>query len=189
MRLVWILPLLCVLSLPVFVTRVEGFTRVPCATPLSSYKGVSARSNQSDPFGSCAGKSQYGLRFQCVEYVRRFYHLIKGIETREGMTGDKWNGDASTYFQTANEKGLDAFSNGGSVPPQADDIITFQGGLYGHVAVITVVTNEYIEFIEQNLSRTGTGRLAYDAATHRVANRDVPGGKLTLKGWLRPRFN
>ncbi|MFQ5596664.1 MAG: CHAP domain-containing protein [Nitrospiria bacterium] len=155
----------------------------PCATTLASYKGVPARSNQGYPYGSCDGTSVYGLRYQCVEYVRRFYHVVKGIETRENA----WRrSHADTFFRTADEKGLKAFENGGPAPPLPDDILTFQGGMYGHVAVITAVTDEYIEFIEQNLSRSGTGRLAYNAVTHRVADRDVPGGKLISEGWLRP---
>jgi CHAP domain len=157
----------------------------PCGAVLTSYKGVPARSNQDYSYGSCGGQSAYGLRYQCVEYVRRFYHLVKGIETRERMTKKPWE-HANTFFKTAAEKGLDAFQNGGPVPPLPDDILAFLGGPYGHVAIITAVTNDHIEFIEQNFSPTGTDRLDYNPVTHRVADRAVPGGMLILEGWLRP---
>jgi hypothetical protein len=166
------------------IARVEA---LPCATPLASYKGVAARSNEDYPYDSCDGQSSYGLKYQCVEYVRRFYHLIKGLETRYGMPGRGWDGNANTYFESAGEKGLEALENGGLTPPLPDDIITFQGGAHGHVAIITAVTDTHIEFIEQNFSRTGTGLLAYDPLTHRVADRHVRGGALTVEGWLRPR--
>lgn len=179
---IFLIFLLIALPLIGFVAKVESFMGAPCATTLASYKGVPARSNQGYPYGSCDGTSVYGLRYQCVEYARRFYHMAKGIETRQ----DSWRGNASTFFRTAEEKGLKAFKNGGSVPPLPDDIITFQGGMHGHVAVITTVTDEYIEFIEQNLSRSGIGRLAYNSLTHQVADRDVHGGKLISEGWLRP---
>ncbi len=159
----------------------------PCATPLASYKGVPARSNEDYPYDSCDGPSAYGLKYQCVEYVRRFYHLIKGVETREGMPGRGWDGNADTYFKTAGEKGLDALKNGGPAPPLPDDIVTFKGGTHGHVGIITAVTDDHIEFIEQNFSSSGTGVLAYNPRTHRVADRHVRGGRLTVEGWLRPQ--
>jgi surface antigen len=160
-------------------------TIVPCGTILASYKGIPARSNQNYPYGSCAGRSVYGLRYQCVEYVRRFYHLVKGIELGEGTMAGNWE-HAGSLFDDAAEKGLDAFKNGGPVSPRPDDIIVFQGGPYGHVAIVTEVADDHIEFIEQNFSPTGIDRLAYDPLTHRVADRIVPGGKFIMKGWLRP---
>jgi len=166
------------------ISRVEA---KPCATPLASYKGVSARSNENYPYDSCDGPSAYGLKYQCVEYVRRFYHLVKGIETRDGMPGRGWDGNANAYYSSAGEMGLEALVNGGPTPPLPDDIITFEGGVHGHVAIITDVTDAHIEFIEQNFSPSGTGLVAYDPVTHRVADRQVRGNTLAVKGWLRPR--
>jgi len=165
----------------------ESIETAPCGTVLASYAGVAARSNLANPDDSCGGRATYGLQYQCVEYVRRFYHLVKGMETREGMMDRRWNGNANTYFKTAAEKGLDAFENGGSVRPKPEDILTFQGGPYGHVAIITVVADDHIEFIEQNFSTTGTGRLAYNPLTNRVENRRVGGELFTVEGWLRPQ--
>lgn len=161
----------------------------PCASTLASYKGVPARSNGLYPYGSCQGQSSYGLQYQCVEYVRRFYHLVMGIETRQGIAGKSWEGDAKVYFKTAKARGLNAFKNGGSTAPRPDDIIIFKGGPYGHVAIITAVKDGYIELIQQNFSRYGTGILPYDADTHIVTGPKVPGGRLVPEGWLRPRSN
>jgi len=169
-----------------FVSTGGSSEVVPCATILTLYKGVPARSNENHPYDSCDGRSAYGLQYQCVEYVRRFYHLVKGVETREGTLEKRWNGNANTYFKTAAAKGLDAFKNGGPTPPLPDDILVFQGGPHGHVAIVTAVTDDHIEFIEQNFSPSGAGRLAYNPATHWVANRAVSGGILLLEGWLRP---
>lgn len=158
-----------------------------CGTTLASFAGVPARSNLTNPDDSCGGRATYGLQYQCVEYVRRFYHLVKGIETREGMMNKRWNGNANTFFRTAAEKELDAFENGGSVPPRPEDILTFQGGPYGHVAIITLVADDHIEFVEQNFSPTGTGRLAYNPLTNRVENRRSGGEIFKVEGWLRPQ--
>lgn len=176
---------LLTVSMVGFVSTGGSAEVAPCATILTLYKGVAARSNENHPYESCDGRSAYGLQYQCVEYVRRFYHLVKGIDTREGTLKKRWNDNANTYFKTAAEKGLDAFKNGGPTPPLPDDILAFQGGLYGHVAIVTAVTDDHIEFIEQNSSPNGTGRLAYNPTTHRAANRAVPGGVLLLEGWLR----
>jgi hypothetical protein len=184
-RSIWMFSMLS-LSLVGMVSTAISLEGAPCGTVLASYKGISAQSNKNYSWGSCGGRSVYGLQYQCVEYVRRFYHLVKGIETREGITEKQWEGDGNTYFKTAAEKGLDAFKNGGSDPPLPDDILTFQGGLWGHVAIITAVSDDHIEFIEQNISPTGTDRLAYNPITHRVANRNLRGGKLISEGWLRP---
>ena len=176
---------LLILSLGGRVPVAAGFEAVPCGTILASYKGVPARSNQNYPYSSCAGQSEYGLRYQCVEYVRRFYHLVKGIETREGRMREKWE-HANSFFKTASEKGLDAFENGGGVAPFPDDVLAFQGGPYGHVAIVTAVTDDHIDIIEQNFSSAGTARLAYNPTTNWVSDRSVPGGSMVLEGWLRP---
>ncbi len=159
----------------------------PCGTTLATHAGVPARSNIMSPDESCGGRATYGLQYQCVEYVRRFYHLVKGIETREGMMDRRWNGNANTYFKTAAQKDLDAFENGGLVAPRPDDILAFQGGPYGHVAIITRVTDTHIEFVEQNFSPSGTGRLAYNPVTNRVEHRKAGGDRFIVEGWLRPQ--
>ena len=172
-----LLSLLIVLILSVMPASGANSVGTPCASTLASYKGVPARSNGVYPYGSCRGDSAYGLQYQCVEYVRRFYHRVKGIETRNGMAGNLWDGDAKDYFETAKAKGLNAFKNGGLTAPLPDDIIIFKGGLYGHVAIITSVADGYIEVIQQNFSQHGTGILPYDSATHIVTGRKAcPGG-------------
>lgn len=167
----------------------ESVEVAPCGTVLSAYgtPGVMAMSNQGNPDESCHGWGTYGLQYQCVEYVRRFYYLVKGIETREGKMQRRWNGNANTYFKTASQKGLDAFENGGNIRPEPEDILTFAGGPYGHVAIITAVLPDRIEFIEQNFSPTGTGSLPYNPVTNHVENRVTPGETFVVEGWLRPQ--
>jgi surface antigen len=181
--------------LPVLFTLMAGTLApawssgmAPCGTALSLFgtPSVPAYSNLADPHESCDGWGTYGLQYQCVEYVRRFYFLVKGMETREGKMDRRWNGNASTYFKTASQKGLDAFENGGVVPPQPEDIITFAGGPYGHVAIITAVLLDRVEFIEQNFSLSGTGTLPYNPVTHYVDNRVVSSETFVVEGWLRP---
>jgi len=86
--------------------------------------------------------SGYGKKWQCVEYVNRFYGEVYQLKI-EG-------GDARYYFERATLKGLLAFPNGGAVPPQPGDIICSQGPPYGHVAVVRCVGPEGVHIIQQN---------------------------------------
>lgn len=134
-----------------------------CGQQLSAnaiYKGVPALSNDGAQTTEkdCAVPpiGIYGDQYQCVEYVKRFYSVALGVDT------SGWTGNANTYYQTAQIKGLQAFANGGSTPPHPDDIIVFEGGAAGHVAVVTGTTQTQVQIIEQNWSFTGTAILALD---------------------------
>jgi len=134
-----------------------------------------------DTYINCNCQSWAGtgkdLQYQCVEYVKRFYLEIMKMDT------GKWAGNANTYYNTASEKGLDAYENGGSTPPQPSDILTFSGGEhgYGHVAVIMEVGDDYVKIIEQNWRR--------DSAIHFLTKEgntiQKTRGSYTVQGWLR----
>lgn len=104
--------------------------------------------------GSPSVRGRFGLEFQCVELVNRFY--AKRLEYRN-LSG---TGDADSYFWNAATKGLKAYENGGPEPPQKYDLLIFDGGNGdgdpGHVAlIIEVDLNSQIVFVQQN-SRKGT---------------------------------
>jgi surface antigen len=163
-----------------------GLAQAPqCGQVLATYKGVPAFSNNGDQWTgeSCAGRGTDGLQYQCVEYVRRFYATVFGVNTK--VTA--WNGDASIYYNTAAERGLAGFPNGGTVPPQPDDIVVFQGGKYGHVAVVTEVEATRIHIVEQNWSLSGTFSLALTVSSGRYAVSQR--GRYRVVGWLRRSCN
>jgi len=157
----------------------------PCGSVLATYRGVTTQSNGQDQFtdNSCLGRGIYGLQFQCVEYVKRFYSQALSVDTSQ------WSGDAIDYFATASDKGLIAFSNGGGVAPAADDILVFDSsGTLGHVAIVTSVTADAVTFIEQNWSYTGVASLTlnYQNGTYTIADRITgKGRKFHVLGWLR----
>lgn len=97
------------------------------------------------------GKSsdgKYGREFQCVEFVNRF--LVS-----QGHGNLKKTGHADSYFWKAREKGLIAFPNNQTEKPKQDDILVFDesdhDGKPGHVAVINLVTNSFVCFVQQNV--------------------------------------
>lgn len=94
----------------------------------------------------------YGYKWQCVEYVKRFYYDEKNHEMPDGY------GNAKDFFDDNVKQGelnksrdLVQYRNGEDVKPKVDDLIVFTEGEYGHVAIVTKVTDKYIEVIQQNV--------------------------------------
>lgn len=155
----------------------------PCGEPLDFYRDIPSRSNgiYHTTEISCDGRGIYGLRYQCVEYIRRFYAEAFDIDT------NAWRFNAVDFFVNAESLGLITFDNGGSSPPLQDDIIVFAGpkiNSAGHIAIVTRVTSNSVHIIEQNWSTNGTDELelSEDNGTYRVIRS---GSSYTVLGWLR----
>jgi hypothetical protein len=43
------------------------------------------------------------------------------------------------------------FANGGDAPPAPEDLLVFRDTTYGHVAIVTRVTSNSVEVIQQNI--------------------------------------
>lgn len=124
----------------------------------SRYKGIPVYENGIMFFNS-QGKHYasdgyyYGQKWQCVEFVKRFYKLVFQHEMPFA-----W-GHARDYFDSTVEqsggfnskRGLMQFNNGGSVSPAVDDIIIFRDSQYGHVGIVVSVSAASIEIIQQNI--------------------------------------
>jgi YVTN family beta-propeller protein len=167
------------LILFLLLASIRGLGQSPCGTELGQYRSVPAYSNgQFQGSGnSCETSGSYGLRYQCVEYVKRFYDVALGINT------SGWRGNGVEYYDSASQKGLERFDNGDSTPPAPDDIVVFSGGTYGHVAIITSVTQHEVTIIEQNFSPTGRATLQL---TNTNGNYSIaPRGHYRVLGWLR----
>jgi surface antigen len=94
----------------------------------------------------------YGQKWQCIEYVKRFY--------REALKHEMPNvwGHARNFFDNElgdsgfnEERGLLQFRNGSEHPPQINDILVFQDTQYGHVGIVTRVEYHSVEIIQQNI--------------------------------------
>ncbi|MBU1146579.1 CHAP domain-containing protein [Patescibacteria group bacterium] len=143
-----------------------------CGESLGTLSGVDAFSNGAR--GNCTGTGR-GF-YQCVEYAKRF----------NGRTGERW-GNANQIFARAERIGLRPFRNGETEAPRQGDAITFQGGRYGHIAIIYEVGSNFITLIEQNWHNI-PGRF-------RRLSMNVESGRYTVvsdsrnytvEGWLRP---
>ncbi|WP_299683243.1 CHAP domain-containing protein [uncultured Tenacibaculum sp.] len=95
-----------------------------------------------------------GLKYQCVEFVKRYYY-----EHYQHKMPDAY-GHAKSFFDVDVSDGkinkrrnLIQYTNPSTLMPQKGDLIVFKGTLwnrYGHVAIISKVTETKVEIIQQN---------------------------------------
>jgi len=142
-----------------------------CGEALGTLSGVDAFSNGAR--GNCTGTGR-GF-YQCVEYAKRFH----------GQIGVRW-GNANQIFGRAGRLGLRPFQNGETEAPRQGDAITFQGGRYGHIAVIYEVGSNFITLIEQNWHNIPDHfrrlSMAVEGGRYTVASDSR---NYTVEGWLR----
>ena len=124
---------------------------------IDSYKQVPAFENGFH-FHHSQGKHYaddgyyYGQKWQCVEYIKRFYRLAKSHEMPNiwGHARDFF--DAHLADNTLNPaRGLIQFNNHGPMCPARDDILVFHDSQYGHVGIVTSVSDSQVEIIQQNI--------------------------------------
>lgn len=123
----------------------------------------------------------YGKKWQCVEYIKRYYYDHFHHKMTNGF------GHAKTFFdkdtkdgELNKERGLIQYTNGSSSPPKVNDIVVF-GGKYGHVAIVTKVTPTEVEIIQQNIYMTPreTFKLILKDGKYTIGENRKP------EGWLR----
>ncbi len=156
-------------------------------TYLGEFNGVSAYSNCSTDYES--NENNYdagintGMKWQCVEYVNRYYYVKYSIDIK--------GGNANSYFGAADGKGLRAYENGETTCPQVGDILCSDGGNCGHVAIVTGVTDDSVFAIQQNLYNDvrdinmGLGLSVSDG--HYTLSGF--GSSYSIQGWLRLPFS
>lgn len=93
---------------------------------------------------SCDNEGYYlGLKFQCVELVRRFLYFRYGINF-----ANVWSdGDAKDWFFNRKKMNLREV---GLSEVQVGDIICMQGGKWGHIAIVSEVFGSGISIVSQN---------------------------------------
>ena len=176
------LAILCLAGVGVFCYNASRVGKV-----LDSYRSVSVYDNGLLYFRSY-GKHYaqdgfyYGQKWQCVEFIKRFFHDAKHHNMPDGM------GHAKSFFDDKlpdgalnPRRGLLQHRNGSSEQPRPDDLLVFTDTKYGHVAIVTQVSADSVEIIQQNIL-AGTRRRLTLAATNGhyfITAPRVPAG------WLR----
>lgn len=95
-----------------------------------------------------------GIKYQCVEFVKRYYFERFNHRMPDAFGNAKDFFDANTAQGALNPKrGLVQYRNGEAEKPQVDDLIVFPPTLfnpYGHVAIVAGVSEREVEIVQQN---------------------------------------
>lgn len=126
-----------------------------------------------------------GLKYQCVEFVKRYYFVRFGHRMPDSY------GHARDFFDPAlssgvinSRRGLQQFRNGDGTLPRVEDLLVFGPTFvnpYGHVAIVARA-GQNIEIVQQNPGPFASSRerltLSINAKGWRI---DHP----RVLGWLR----
>lgn len=156
---------------------------------IDSFNGVAVYYNGS--VGDVEGRRvvngyNVGLKFQCVEFVKRYY-----LEALNHKMPDSY-GHAKSFFNPNvadgdknKQRNLWQFKNHSKSQPKVHDLLIFDKTAfnpYGHVAIISEVSDDSIEIIQQNPGPTSLSRVSYKL-THSGDKWSVE--KSNVLGWLR----
>jgi len=130
-------------------------------------------------------KSGYniGLKWQCVEFVKRFYLNFFNHKMPDSY------GHAKDFFdknvkdgQLNKTRNLIQYSNPSLAKPKKYDILIFgktNSNAFGHVAIISKVENNDIEIIQQNMGFFGNSRekikLVFENEKWKIMNSKILG--------------
>jgi surface antigen len=175
------------LALGILVAAAIAWNDRNTGVVIDQYKGVEIYDNGPLAFKShgrhySASGYYWGQKWQCVEFVKRFYDEAMGHQMP-----DVW-GHAKDFFDPLVEqgglnagRGLAQFRNGGNEAPAVDDLVVFDGG-FGHVAIVREVGSNFVEVAQQNIYRRPRARLEVTATNGNFVVRPS-----NVLGWLRKK--
>ena len=138
-------------------------------TVVDTYKGVDIFSNGRvrNVHGRNITKDGYnlGLKYQCVEYVNRFYYEVYGhkMPNSYGHAKEFFN-ENYTDGSLNTERGMYQYSNPSIYPIKKDALLVYGPTPYnsfGHVAIVTETNGQMMECISQNLGEGNGTRRTY----------------------------
>lgn len=171
-----------------------GNTSFRVGQVVDSLNGVVVYYNGS--VGHTAGRNtakdgyNLGLKYQCVEFVKRYYYDHLNHKMPDSY------GHAKSFFDRSLNDGdlntarnLIQYTNGSKTKPRTDDLVIFDATAfnpYGHVAIVSAVGTDEIEIIQQNPGPTAKSRVKF-----KLAQKN---GKWIIRnerllGWLRKSSN
>ncbi len=160
----------------------------PVGAIVDRENGIAIHSNGKDSYTS-HGKHfssddgyYYGRRWQCVEFVKRYYH-----DHYHHHMPDVW-GHANSFFDPAvkqgevnQSRGLVQYRNGGDVAPAPGDLLVYNYGEYGHVAIVSKVESRMVEIAQQNVA----GHPRTSLPLRKTEEGWILGASNKPAGWLR----
>ncbi len=122
-----------------------------------------------------------GLKWQCVELPGRLY-TIKGWRSGHFPNANQIYPSASSY-------GLTAHANGSGYVPVPGDMVTWDVGTVGHVAVVDYVDSTKVHIVEQNFSSTCKKTMTRSGTNGSHVERDDGWGYGQCQGFVHSPKN
>jgi surface antigen len=127
-----------------------------------------------------------GLKYQCVEFVKRYYyeHFNHKMPDAYGHAKDFFDHNVKDGELNV-KRDLIQYTNPGKTKPKVGDLIIFSASVlnrFGHVAVISEVSENEIEIIQQNPGPFSNSRENFKLETQN-GNYKIEAHRLL--GWLR----
>jgi len=165
----------------------------PFGTVIDNYNGVKVYYNGS---GHAKGRNlssdgyNFGLKYECIEFVKRYYYIH--LHHKMPVT----SGNAKDFYKKGLEDGqrnlqrnLIQYSNPSKTKPKVDDLIIFPANKlnqFGHVAIISKVTNDGIEVVQQNTVSTRSSFALFETEKGwKVTGNSEGWVQVSCLGWLR----
>lgn len=107
-----------------------------------------------------------GLKYQCVEFVKRYYyeHYKHKMPNAYGNAIDFFNKELKDGAFNK-DRGLIQYTNPSKSKPQVGDLIIMDAtwtNEYGHVVIVSNVTEDEVEIIQQNAGNPDHPRDVFD---------------------------
>lgn len=122
-----------------------------------------------------------GIQYQCVEFVRRYIYLRHG----KNLAMLWQDGNACDWYDNRVAMGLVSVP---SSEAHAGDIATFTGGKWGHVAIVSEVSQGIIYIAQQNFMNGSADikfALDQDVLAGKKAIQDLSGNDIYFQSFLR----
>ncbi len=145
-----------------------GYFKYKWGDAIDSLDGVNVYYNGSTSTSKSRNKIagyNIGLRYQCVEFVKRYYYKHYNHKMPETYGHAKDFFDLNLEDGSFNKaRGLYQFTNPSHLKPEKGDLIVMgaRNEMYGHVAIISKVGEDFVEIIQQNAGPFGNSRAVYD---------------------------
>lgn len=140
---------------------------------------VSERNTSADGYN-------IGLKYQCVEFVKRYYYQYYHHKMPDSYGNAKDFFDAALSDGSINKRrGLLQFKNPGHARPQVGDLLIMDGhsgNPYGHVAIVSQVTGNTVQIIQQNPGPFAGSRVTFSLDS---TMQGFSIGHERVLGWLR----
>ena len=127
-----------------------------------------------------------GLKYQCVEFVKRYYyeHLNHKMPDSYGHAKDFFNPSVKDG-KINKQRNLLQYTNLSVSKPKVNDLVIYSGNIFnkfGHVAIVTKVLENEIEIIQQNPGPYNNSRETYKLI---YSNNKWYIDNHRIIGWLR----